>query len=280
MNQRGVRDVTTRQEFGADSQVDRKAVVLEPGRWAEYDPFMLLAEDWFSAVGFDWHPHSGMETVTLVLEGELEHRDNHGGHGVLGPGDAQWMTAGKGLFHAELAYERRPVRTLQLWVNLPAKEKMTDPHYQDLRAADMPVREEPGVRALVYSGRSGAVRGPAGNYVPVTMVVADLEPGASFVQEIPGDQNGFVYVISGEGRFGPDGAVAKAGQVVHLEPGDDAELTGLAMTADEELRLVLWAGRPLREPVEAYGPLVASTRQELAQSFAAIETGRFGPIPT
>ncbi|MGW0663676.1 pirin family protein [Streptodolium elevatio] len=295
---RRVAAVADRRIVGPDAQVDNKALVLEPGRPARHDPFLLLAEDWFSTVGFDWHPHRGQETVTLVLEGRAEHRDNRGGHGVLGPGDAQWMTAGRGLFHAEKAYRGEPVHLLQLWINLPAAHKMDEPRYQDLRADAMPVRREEGVEVRVFSGRSGDAVGPAVNVVPVTMADAVLQPGAGYPQEVPADQNGFAYVVSGSGRFGPDRTPAEAGQVVHLAPGEPA--TAPAATdasgsesesgpaygvldveaGDEGLRFVLWTGRPVREPVAHYGPFVMNTRRELEQAVADMQAGAFGEIPT
>ncbi|MDI2126480.1 pirin family protein [Yinghuangia seranimata] len=284
---RGVAAVLDRRMLGADAQVDDKALVLEPGKWGRHDPFLLLAEDWFSAVGFDWHPHRGQETVTLVLEGHAEHRDNRGGHGVLGPGDVQWMTAGRGLFHAEKAYRGEPVHLLQLWVNLPAAHKMDEPRYQDLRADAMPVHREDGVEVRVFSGRSGDAVGPAFNVVPVTMLDGTLAAGATYDQDVPADQNGFVYVLSGAGRFGPDATPAKAGQVVHLEPAptrgvdEDAAPGTLRIAADDPdgLRFVLWTGRPVREPVAAYGPFVMNTRREIEQAVADVQSGVFGEIP-
>jgi redox-sensitive bicupin YhaK (pirin superfamily) len=290
---RRVAAVTDRRMLGGDAQVDDKAMVLEPGRPTRHDPFLFLAEDWFSTVGFDWHPHRGQETVTLVLEGQAEHRDNRGGHGVLGPGDVQWMTAGRGLFHAEKAYRGEPVHLLQLWVNLPAAHKMDEPRYQDLRADAMPVRHEDGVAVRVFSGRSGDAVGPAVNVVPVTMVDATLRPGASYAQEVPSDQDGFAYVLAGAGTFGPDATPARAGQVVHLAasprtPADAEEGAGaadgvLAVAADpgqeQDLRFVLWTGRPVREPVAHYGPFVMNTRRELEQAVADVQSGVFGEIP-
>lgn len=291
---RRVAAVTDRRMVGPDAQVDDKALVLEPGKPARHDPFLLLAEDWFSTVGFDWHPHRGQETVTLVLEGRAEHRDNRGGQGVLGPGDAQWMTAGRGLFHAEKAYRGEPVHLLQLWINLPAANKMDEPRYQDLRADAMPVRREEGVEVRVFSGRSGDAVGPAVNVVPVTMADAVLEPGAGYAQEVPADQNGFAYVVSGSGRFGPDGTLAEAGQVVHLAPGESEAPTGSGGNGSgdgpaygvldveaggEGLRFVLWTGRPVREPVAHYGPFVMNTRRELEQAVADMQAGEFGEIP-
>jgi quercetin 2,3-dioxygenase len=275
---RGVTRVTERQVLGADAQVDRKAVVVPPGDWGAHDPFLLLFEDWFSAVGFDWHPHRGIETVTVVLDGQLEHRDNRGGHGVLGEGDVQWMTACNGLVHTELA--RGQVHSLQLWVNLPADAKLVEPRYQDLRAADMPVRTEPGVTVRVFSGRSGDVEGPAANHHPVTMVDARLDPGATLVQELDPTARGFAYVLDGDGRFGSDGVAAATGQVVWLDPGaPDAPAEWHVTAGDDGVRFLFWAGEPLAEPVVTYGPFVMNTRAQIADALADYQAGRFGPVP-
>ena len=139
-NERSISKVSERHFVGKDRQVDNKAILLEPGDWIENDPFLLLSEDWFSNIGFDWHPHRGIETITLVLDGELEHHDNRGGHGILKAGDVQWMTAGKGLLHSEMAYKKNSVHTLQLWLNLPADKKMIESIYQDLQRDQLPDR--------------------------------------------------------------------------------------------------------------------------------------------
>lgn len=278
--QRSLTSIRTPQRLGADEQVEDKALVLPPGGWALFDPFLMLAEDWFSTVGFDWHPHRGIETVTFVLEGQLEHRDNRGGHGVLGAGDAQWMTAGGGIIHSEKALGGQPVHSLQLWVNLSAAEKMTPAGYQDLKGAEMPVRKGPGFEARVFSGRSGEVTGPARNHVPVTMVEVTLEAGARFVQEIPAGDNGFVYALAGEGGFGPGDQVLRAGQVAQLSDRQEREgVTELAVTAYQPMRFLLVSGRPLREPVVSYGPFVMNTREQIIQAFQDFQAGRFGPVP-
>jgi quercetin 2,3-dioxygenase len=215
-----------------------------------------------------------------VLEGELEHRDNRGGHGVLGPGDAQWMTAGGGIIHSEKALGGRPVHSLQLWLNLPAAEKMTPAAYQDLKGVEMPVRQGPGFEARVFSGRSGEVTGPARNHVPVTMVEVTVEAGARFVQALPAGDNGFVYALAGEGRFGPQEQVLRAGQVGQLSASDARDgATELAVTADQPMRFLLFSGRPLQEPVVSYGPFVMNTREQLIQAFQDFQAGRFGPVP-
>jgi quercetin 2,3-dioxygenase len=273
-----VASVTDRQVLGPDQQVDRKAVVVEPGRWHDHDPFLLMFEDWFSSVGFEWHPHRGIETVTVVLDGELEHRDNRGGQGVLGAGDVQWMTAGSGLVHTELAHRRAGVHSLQLWVNLPSASKMVEPRYQDLRGDAVPVRTAPGVRAKVFSGRSGEVEGPALNHHPVTMVEVEMEPGARFVQELVASDRAFAYVLDGGADFGAGGGTAEAGQVVWFEPSPDVD--HLAVEAGEHgTRFLVWAAAPLREPVVAYGPFVMNTRDQIVDAYEDYQAGRFGPIP-
>ena len=216
----------------------RVRMVLEPGNWKEYDPFLMLAEDWFVPGTFGDHPHRGFETVTFVIEGQIEHRDNKGGHGVLHPGDAQWMTAGRGVVHSEEA-GRDGAHSLQLWLNLPRALKMTEPRYQDLRGAEMPVRRVDGAELRVFSGTSGSVNGPAQNHVPVTMIEMRIDAGATVRQELPATYNAFLYLIAGNSR------VAQAGQVVWFtpEPGDVVIEAGTAMHA------ILFAGEPLREPV-------------------------------
>jgi redox-sensitive bicupin YhaK (pirin superfamily) len=279
--ERAVARVSRPQRLGADEQVDDKALVLEPGNWSAFDPFLLMAEDWFSRVGFDWHPHRGIETVTVVLEGELEHGDNQGGRGVLRAGDAQWMTAGRGIIHRELAHERRRVHTLQLWLNLPADRKLTEPRYQDLRAEEMPVARQPGASARVYSGRSGDVVGPALNHVPVTMLDVTVEPGAGFAHQLPAGDEGFLYVLAGRGRCG--GAAVAAGEVGQLAAAGDRDgpssLRAGTDPAGPALRFLFWSGRPLREPVVAYGPFVMNRPEQIAEAFADYRAGKFGPMP-
>jgi redox-sensitive bicupin YhaK (pirin superfamily) len=248
----------------------RVRMVLEPGPWQENDPFLMLAEDWFVPGTFGDHPHRGFETVTFVLEGEIEHRDNHGGHGVLRAGDAQWMTAGRGVVHSEEA-GRDGAHSLQLWLNLPRTLKMTEPRYQDLRGAEMPVRESEGARLRVFSGASAEVMGPALNHVPVTMVEMQLNAGAIARQELPAPYNAFLYVIEGNGRFGRERKPARAGQVVwfHIEEGD------VVVEAESAMHAILYGGPQLREPVASQGPFVMNTIGELRQAFLDYQMGKF-----
>lgn len=254
----------------------RQGFVLEPGHWEEFDPFLLLAEDWFQKGTFGDHPHRGIETVTVVLEGHLEHRDNHGGHGLLGPGDVQWMTAGSGIVHAEEPVTGETVHSLQLWLNLPRAEKMTQPRYQDLSGDRIPARHVDGGRVRVFSGSSGEVTSSTLNHVPVTAVELLLDAGASVVQELPASYNGFLYVLEGSGQFGVDETPGEQGQVLWLGSAQGAAHSEITIRAERPLRAFLFAGEPLREPVVAYGPFVMNTEDEIRQAFADYRSGKFG----
>jgi len=274
--ERTVTRIADVESLPGDSQTLRKNLVLVPGDFEFSDPFLLMAEDWFRAPGgFEEHPHRGFETVTVVLEGKVEHRDNHGGHGVLGPGDVQWMTAGSGVIHSELPQGAGTVHSLQLWLNLPSSAKMSAPSYQDLRGRSMPVRREKGALARVFSGESGGVRGPAQNLVPVTMLELRIEPGASLVQELPASQNCFVYLLEGGAAIGEGHAEAGEGQVVWLGPVGEGGRSQVTFTASALLHAYLWAADPLREPVVARGPFVMNTMAEVQQAFNDYRTGRF-----
>ena len=153
--------VESKTRLGADAQVDDKAMIILPTDPSRTDPFLALAEDWFSSPGFEWHPHRGLETVTLVVDGVLEHGDNLGNAGALEAGDVQWMTAGRGIIHRELAFRNERAHTLQLWLNLPPEQKLTATRYQDLLVGRRPHVESAGVTIDVISGSVGAQSGPA-----------------------------------------------------------------------------------------------------------------------
>lgn len=255
----------------------RARPLVAPGDWAATDPFLLMMEDWFPKGVFDRHPHRGFETVTFLLEGGLDHYDNHGNRGRIGAGDALWLTAGRGLIHNEEPMGGQPVHLLQLWVNLPRASKLVPARFQELRAADMPVLEQSGARLRVFSGTSGAVTADTLNYTPVTMLEALLEPAARVEHELPAGHNAFVVVLEGECTIGTPPVSAKAGQVAWLTPSEAA--SRVVLTAGEHrLRAVLLSGQPLGEPVAAAGPFVMNTEAELKESFAQFHAQgeRFG----
>ena len=290
LKERDIAKVSNRVHYGEDEQADDKYLVLKPGNWPETDPFLLMAEDWFSTNGFDWHPHRGIETITVVLEGELEHQDNHGGHGILKSGDVQWMTAGRGIIHREMAYRKKPVHALQLWLNLPAEYKMVQPNYQDLRGDNVPVIHRPGVKVRVFSGRSeniGTIP-RVSKYVPVTMLDVRLDGGSSgydngwtsFTQEIPAGDEGFVYVLSGQAYFSSKRTSVSAGQVGHLaHTRENDGRTALSVLVKKPTHFLLWTGKPIKQPVVARGPFVMNTETQIAEAFEDYRTGLFGVTP-
>lgn len=249
-------------------------LLIEPGRWTEHDPFLLLAEDWFGSGTFGDHPHRGFETITLVLDGVLEHHDSQCGRGILGPGDAQLMTAGRGIMHAEEPLTPQ-VHTLQLWLNLPASMKMTPPRYQDLRLIDMPQRRGPGFEVTVYSGSAGGTAASTRNVVPFTMLGLKLNPGATLMQDVPCWYRAFLYVLSGSGRFGVHKTFARAGQVVWFDHAEEVAPSEITIETEEGLRALLFAGEPIGEPVAARGSFVMNSLAELQQAYADYRAGRF-----
>ncbi|KWS02113.1 Pirin [Lysobacter capsici AZ78] len=247
----------------------------------DLDPFLLLdefgtdkPEDYLA--GFPEHPHRGFETVTYMLDGRMRHKDNHGNEGVLVPGSVQWMTAGRGLVHSEMPeQEAGRMRGFQLWVNLPAREKMTEPKYQEF-APDRIVQLQPadGVRIKLIAGRIGDVRGPIAQPAtdPVYLDIA-LEAGASWEYELPEGHNAFAYVYEGGVQIG-DGEEARAVDAQELAVLSGGNVLKLG-DAKQGSRLIVIAGRPLREPVARYGPFVMNTKQEVMQAFVDFQEGKF-----
>jgi redox-sensitive bicupin YhaK (pirin superfamily) len=240
------------------------------------DPFLVMAEDWMPRGAFPLHPHRGIETVTFVIEGSVEHFDSAGNGGVIHAGDAQWMTAGRGVQHEENAPIGMIAHTLQLWVNLPAASKRTEPRYQDLVGSSMPVRREPGVEVRVFSGESGTVTSPTLNHVPITMLDARIEPDAAFHQRLPAGDNVFVYILEGEARIGGACESVRVNQLAWLSRSDEPGTSDLRLAAQHtKVRLLMFSGRPLREPIAFGGPFVMNTQAEIRQAFADFRAGRF-----
>lgn len=247
----------------------------------DLDPFLLLdefgtdkAEDYIA--GFPEHPHRGFETVTYMLDGRMRHRDNHGNEGLLTPGAVQWMTAGRGLVHSEMPeQESGRMRGFQLWVNLPGRDKMTAPKYQEFAPEKIPVAHPArGVAVKVIAGAVGDTVGPISQPAtdPVYLDIA-LEPGQAWDYALPPGHNAFAYVFEGAVTVG-EGDAARA-----LDTHEMGVLGGgeaLQVRAGRQAaRLILVAGRPLREPVMRHGPFVMNTRQELMQAFVDFQEGRF-----
>ncbi len=246
-----------------------------------FDPFLLLddfhsdrPEDYLP--GFPWHPHRGIETVTYLLQGRVEHGDSLGNSGVIGPGDVQWMTAGSGIIHQEMpkATGDGCLWGLQLWVNLPARNKMMPPRYRDILASDIPVfNHENETQVKVICGRYRDLLGPAQDIV---MEPGYLEifvpPGQTFTHAVPQSHTVLAYVLEGRGYFSLDKRRSIApGQLVFYDLG-----LQISIEAQENpLHFLLISGAPIREPVAWYGPIVMNTQEELRQAFEAYRNGTF-----
>ena len=273
--------VTDSVDLGPTAMSDHSTLIIAPGNDARTDPFLLMGEELVTEPGFDWHPHRGMETVTLILDGALEHGDSLGNAGVLGPGDVQWMTAGRGVIHREVAARAERAHVIQLWLNLPAEKKFAPTGYQDLRAGKHAVHTEAGVLVQLISGETGTVRGPAVNQWPILGMVITLDPRTEYRQVIDGGDRAFAYVITG--RLTVGGRTARAGQTAWTDPvsrpGSPSTLALATGDADEQTKVLLFAGRPIGETVVAGGPFVMNTRAEIEQAYRDFHSGKFGSIP-
>lgn len=259
-----------------------------PG-FMQFDPFLLLDElgpvelPPGEAKGAPDHPHRGFETVSYILEGRHQHRDSAGNAGELGPGDVQWMTAGAGVVHSEMperefARKGGRVHGFQVWVNLPRRDKMMPPRYQDIPAGRIPVASTPDgkVRVKVIAGESLGVRAVIDTRTPIQYLHFTLEPGGRIEQPVPREHNAFAYVFGGAGAFGPEATPAADGQAVLF--ANDADSVVLANPGTEPLELLLLSGVPLREPMVRHGPFVMNTQAEILQAFEDYQSGRMGRI--
>jgi quercetin 2,3-dioxygenase len=243
------------------------------------DPYLMLdafgsdkADDYIA--GFPDHPHRGFETVTYMLEGRMRHRDSAGNEGLLGNGGVQWMTAGRGVIHSELPeQEEGRMEGFQLWLNLPAKDKMRDPWYRDIPTGEIPEYVGEGVRARVIAGETHGVKGAVQReHTEPLYLDLHLAPGASFEQLLPDTHNAFVYVYRGALRFETGCTVPPQRMAILANtPGSD----GVRLVAgDEPTRAILIAGKPLNEPIAQYGPFVMNTQAELMQAVRDFQTGK------
>ncbi len=252
-----------------------------------FDPFLLLDEMGpmelgpGQAKGAPDHPHRGFETVTYLLAGRMEHGDSRGNRGKLGPGDVQWMTAGSGVVHSEMpdaafAAAGGRMHGFQLWVNLPRRDKMMTPRYQEVPADRIPVgRSADGsATARVIAGEALGARAVIDTRTPIVYLDVELAPGAVLEQPVPEDFNAFAYVVEGSGLFGADRTPGRPHELVLFR--NDGGAARLEAAGDARLRALLIAGRPLDEPVARAGPFVMNTRAEVVQAFEDFQSGRLG----
>jgi redox-sensitive bicupin YhaK (pirin superfamily) len=238
--------------------------------------------------GTPWHPHRGFETVTYMIDGTFLHQDSHGGGGVIENGATQWMTAGAGILHIETPPEELVVsgglfHGVQLWVNLPAKDKFTPPAYQSIegRQATLIASEDGGALVRIIAGDIGEFHGPGSTHTPITYAHATIAPGAQLSVPWRTDFNALVYVLSGRGTVGAERRPIHTGQLALLGPGDR-----ITVAADDTqdsnrpaLEVLLLGGQPIREPVAHYGPFVMNTVEELQQAIEDYQAGKLGVIP-
>lgn len=238
--------------------------------------------------GTPWHPHRGFETVTYLIDGHFDHRDSAGGGGSIGPGDTQWMTAGSGLLHIEAPPEALVMsgglfHGLQLWVNLPARDKMIAPRYQDIGGGNITLLTTPDGGALlrVIAGDLDGHRGPGITHTPITFLHATVSPGAEITLPWNPSFNALAYVLSGRGTVGAAHRPIRDGQLAVYGKGSSITLSADATqdTNKPDLEVVLLGGQPINEPVAHYGPFVMNTRAELQQAFEDFQAGRLGVIP-
>jgi quercetin 2,3-dioxygenase len=251
----------------------------------QFDPFLLL-DDFRSGEpadylrGFPSHPHRGMETITYVLQGFVEHSDSMGNRGVIGPGDVQWMTAGSGIIHQEMPKGDADgwMGGFQLWANLPASHKMTAPRYREVKSAEIPeVRTDTGAVVRVICGEVQGARGPVRDIVTDPEYLDVFVPAASrFTHASRPGNTVFAYVIEGEGRFGSAGGPLQGNRDLLLFSDGD-RLTAVA--EDKPVRFLLVSGRPLREQIAWRGPIVMNTQEELRKTFDELRNGTFVKFP-
>src|SRR5499426_498193 len=268
------------------------------GNTADFDPFLLL-DDFRNDVpenylaGFPWHPHRGIETITYVLAGSVEHGDSIGNHGAISPGDVQWMTAGSGIIHQEMPKGDASGRMhgFQLWANLPSSLKMTAPRYQDIAATDIPeVTDDDGTRARVICGEFWGRRGPVeGVAADPAYVDVSVPPGRRKRIAVDRSRHAFAYVFAGSGTF-RDASDPRAVLTESVDGTDRTEYSAagnrslvlfdrgdeiVVQAGDEGIRFILVSGKPIEEPVAWYGPIVMNTQEELRQAMSELQTGNF-----
>lgn len=274
---RTIRKIVTgvQTEDGAGVKLVR---VIGRGDTKDFDPFLML--DAFDSVnpndyikGFPWHPHRGIETITYLIQGDIQHGDSLGNKGSILDGECQWMTAGSGIIHQEMPQPSNRMLGVQLWLNLPAKDKMVPPKYHGIVNTDIPVIDEGNrkihIIAGTYNGKIGAVEG---EYVKPLYLDVELNPGAEWSLDTDKEATLFVYIVLGEGSFGP--AVADIISAKHAILFDEGAKFRVKASG-KGMRFLLMSGKPLKEPIAWGGPIVMNTREELDLAFKELEQNKF-----
>lgn len=258
---------------------------ISPKASNQFDPFLLFDHFAFNDPlegplrGFPYHPHRGIETVTYMLEGSTAHRDSIGNEGLIGPGDVQWMSSGRGIMHEEMPRrgESGNIYGFQLWVNLPSHLKMSEPRYQEVTAATIPTYEKDGVKIRVVAGTADSITGPVADISgsPLYMDV-EISPGTEWQFPIPNGHTLITYIFQGEGVFSGDpstgsGQAIDAPKMLKFGDGDNIKVK----TENNSVRFMLIAGAPFKEPIVPYGPFVMNTIEEIQQTLRELRNGTF-----
>ncbi|WP_199254944.1 pirin family protein [Mycolicibacterium mengxianglii] len=291
--ERPVRSITTGPR-GYEGEGFPVVRAFAGARAADLDPFVHM--DQMGEIeyqpgeprGTDWHPHRGFETVTYMIDGRFAHQDSHGGGGLIADGATQWMTAGSGILHietppAELVESGGLFHGIQLWVNLPKKDKFASPRYQSIEGAEAALlaSADGGALVRIIAGDIGGHHGPGSTHTPITLAHTTIEPAAEL--NIPWNRefNALVYVLSGRGAVGPVQHPIQQGQLAVLGPGDRITVSADAGQDSNRpaLEVLLLGGKPIREPVFQYGPFVMSSKSELVEALEDFNAGKFGTVP-
>ena len=265
----------TNTEDGAGVKLQR---VLSRNTVVHFDPFLLLdsfdsdnPEDYTQ--GFPWHPHRGIETVTYIIKGNVEHGDSLGNKGTIEDGGCQWMTAGGGILHQEMPQPSNKMLGVQLWLNLPAKEKMTTPQYRDITADMVPVIKEKNAEIKIISGNYNNQPGAMeADHVKMSFLDVKLNKNKTWEWQPPAKDRVFIFTVKGSGKFGNKAQEINQKNAILFEDNSDKIIVESSNT---ELRFLVFSGQPLKEPVAWGGPIVMNTTEELNQAFADIDNDKF-----
>lgn len=273
---RTIKQVVTgsRQEDGAGVKLVR---VLSGPNIHDFDPFLML--DAFNSTnpddytkGFPWHPHRGIETITYLIKGKIEHGDSIGNKGVINNGCCQWMTAGSGIMHQEMPKTAPHMLGFQLWLNLPKKNKMSEPKYHDIKENMIPKVKEDGATIGVIAGHyKHTIAAMQGEYVRIHLLDVELAPNVSWKLDTHDDETLFVYIVEGEGYFADDTTLQASKRAILFNLGDEF----MAKSTSKGMRFILASGMPIKEPIAWGGPIVMNTKQELREAFQELNDGTF-----
>lgn len=267
---------TVKGEHTSDGAGVKLVRVLGHSTTESFDPFLMLdafdsknPDDYIA--GFPMHPHRGIETVTYLIEGEIEHTDSLGNKGVIHSNEVQWMTSGNGILHQEMPQPSDSMLGLQLWVNMPQKYKMTNPMYFDINEDKFKIVENETSTVKIIAGNYNGVQGIESKFVKVDMFDINVNPSGEFSLDIDSDKNLFIYIINGSASFGDSNTVIENKTAVRFGEGNELSLKA----SDSGIRFILFAGKPLKEPIAWAGPIVMNTPDEVKQAFSELHEGTF-----